>query len=190
MKVNGIEMPKKVFQALLSMDEALPQFGEKIKNDKSLILTKKSVSKFINEVEDAITKDPKIEETKKLSLLNTFSKYEEEINLKFEEKEDSESEDEDDKKEESTQEVDDSEEEREEKGEKEKNPVVRKRHRSKEDKKEESNKSKKSRKEPTKKNTPQKKISSIFTHSISSRDSSIYEDCLTQLSQSGGKKLL
>ena len=160
MKVNGLEMPKKVFQALLSMDEALPQFGEKIKNEKSLILTKKSVSKFINEVEDAITKDPKIEETKKLTLLNAFSKYEEEINLKFEEKEDSESEDEDDKKEESTQEVDDSEEE--EKGEKEKNPVVRKRSRSKEDKKEESKKPKKPRKEPTKKNTPKKTLLYLY----------------------------
>ena len=185
MKLNGLEMPKKVFQALLSMDEALPIYGEKIKNEKSLILSKKSLSKFINEVEDAITKDPKIEETKKLSLLNAFSKYEEEVNLKFE-KEDSESEDEDEKKEEeSTQEIEDSEEE--EKGEKEKNPVVRKRSRSKEEKKEENKKAKKPKKETVKKNTTQKKHSSVFSHPISSRDSSIYEDCLTQLSQSAGK---
>ena len=97
MKLNGLEMPKKVFQALLSMDEGLPNYGEKIKNEKSLILSKKSFSKFVNEVEDAITKDPKIEESKKLSLLNSFSKYEEDVNFKFD-KEDSESEDEDEKK--------------------------------------------------------------------------------------------
>ena len=135
MKVNGLEMPKKVFQALLSMDEegSLPNYGEKIKKEKSMILSKKSFSKLVNEVEDAITKSPKIEESKKLSLLNSFSKYEEDVNYKFD-KEDSESEDEENEKkeEESTQEIEDSEEE--EKGEKEKNPV-RKRSLSKEEKK-------------------------------------------------------
>ena len=164
-------MPKKLYQGLLTVmeDESyIPTFGDRMKKERSIVLTKKGFKKMVGEVEEGVTKSPKIYETRKILLVNQFEKFEDWINEKFDREETDSEDEEEEKKEEnnSTQEIEDSECEEDserkgrQKGEKQKK---RKRSISKEEKKEEK-KAKKDEKETEKKekrNKLPRKLSAI-----------------------------